>query len=248
MRILRHSAVAILALLLFSLPSYGQRIPGPGGRGPAAAGIARVNVTPFEATATSGTIVIGPLSTTAGNTLVVLWAEAQGGSGTATSITDGGDTFTQCCTSGAGATLTSSAGGSSDIWCAANIMGGSVTITVNLNNPVFWRSAFVVELHGANASAPCETGSAGNATGTSVTSGSFSPAGASNYNLAIGIQGTSGTNTWTTGTGYSLVAYSGSVVDSQLEERTSVPSGSQTASVGFTPTNPMGISVVSVKP
>jgi hypothetical protein len=210
------------------------------------AAIALVNTTSGEVGGTpASTVAATAASHTAGNLLVVMTKASS--AVTVTGVADtAGNTFVQCTASAANA---GGGGGSSDVWYAKNITGnGSNVVTVTFSGTSAFTAVIVHQYSVASKTAPFEVGQSG--TGgpavTSVTSGSFSPAGSGNVNVAIGTQSV-GAGTWTAGTNYVLVKLSGATVNVQSEHRLAAPSGAQTASITFQNANTMTISVASFK-
>ncbi len=228
---------------------FGQYVAVPFTKVPAA-GITTVDVG-WGDVAASGLSTLDtsahPSNLVAGNTIVFLAASSASGN-TITGIVDHNShvgTFTQC--SGA---LNNAGLNSLDGWTAhVNTTDASDYFTVTWASAVVYSSAFARQVSGANATTPCETAAIGSAVGNSVTSGSFSPAGTHNYNLTLGTQNTSGTNSWQAGPSYTLVQNSGSGANHEIQERTSVPSGAQTAEIDWTgASNALFSTTVSIKP
>lgn len=177
----------------------------------------------------------------AGNMLVVGVYTAFGTVSVSSISNTAGDTFTLC---------TGSKLAPDEViewWHTPSSAGSAVdVITVTLTGA---RNASIVsfEVSGQASSSPFETAATGSATGTSVTSASFSPAASGNLNLAYHsvIDGTAGA--WTAGTGYTLSAHE-TANNIRSEYRIGAPAGAQTASATFASSQALKISVVSFKP
>lgn len=187
------------------------------------------------------------LNVTTGKLIVVLIGGYNGGASmTVTGVTDtAGNTYVQGTSCFNNAQLTA---GITDIWYAKNVTGNAsnvVTVTYSSSTSTY-RSVFQMQYSGADTTSPFEVCAIGNtASGTTVTSASFSPASSKNVNVAIG--NASGAVTWTAGTNYtSKITSSGP--DRIGEDRTNSPAGSQTASATVGSAFNLEISVASFKP
>ena len=152
-----EKALSVIASLLLAVQLSAQTmLVIVAGTGNGSSSITRVQTSSGEATgAGNGIISSAAATTTTGNTLVigVTWYNDPGQ--TILSMADGGlDSFAQCPSAYQGGGVNFSG---SDIWYAPNITGHTAnsviaTFTSNTNFPSIW----VVELHGANATSPCE--------------------------------------------------------------------------------------------
>lgn len=207
--------------------------------------IARTNAVSGEGSTSLNTVASSSFTAVAGRCLIALVGTGDPSASVINSIAQGANSFVQC----SGAYKNSAgAGGCTDIWVCANCAAVSSTAaTVTFNNFYTYRSVHIIEISGADTSSPFEVAKNGAASGTSVTSASFSPASAGNYNVAIGLQSVSGSNLWSAGSGYTLVLNTGSTVNSESEELVGAAAGSQTASISFSSSSNMVISVASFK-
>lgn len=177
-------------------------------------------------------------SVTTGNLLV---AAIRGGNNslTVSTVTDtAGNTFTQC------PSARSNTSNMTDIWYAKNITGhASDVVTVNYSGGATFQGVIAMQFVGLSTTSPQDTSANGHATGTSVTSGSFTPAGAGE--VAVVVASPSSGAAWTAGTGYGLQTNSGtSNVQTEIGY---IGTGSQTASINIVGSNNLDLSVCVFK-
>lgn len=207
--------------------------------------ITRTNQVSGEGSTSLNSIATGSFTSVAGRTLIALWGTGDPSAITVSSMSQGANTFTQC----SGAYKNSAgAGGCVDIWYCANCAAVSSTaLTANMSAFGTYRSLHLVEIDGLDLVSPFEVAKNGAASSTTVTSASFSPAAAGNYNIAIGLQSVSASNLWSAGSGYTLVMNTGTTVNSESEELIGASAGSQTCSISFSSSSNMVIAVASFK-
>lgn len=192
----------------------------------------------------ASSIALPATSLTTGNFIVVAtrWLP---NSSTITSITDtAGNTYVKAI----GRTATSS-GTRVEMWYAYNVTGNAsnvVTITPSVN--VQYYGVVASQYSGIKtAAAPLDTTAVGNATGTSVTSASFTTTQAyelivssSDFNSSLG-------PTWTAGTGYTIQAQDASGVETLQDKIVSSIQTSVTASITLSTSRGLSISVATFK-
>lgn len=205
--------------------------------------ICLVNSSTLQATATATTIA-APVRNHAAGHLLVVGVGAGSDSITASSIANtAGDAFTQ----GTSCRVTGNSD-FTDVWYAKNIAGNSSdAVTVTYSATVAFRNITVAEYSGADTSSPFEVCATGVVTGTTVTSGSFSPAAANNVNFTEA-RCPGGSAVWTVGANYELLEGQNANTGYQTEQRADAPSGSQTASITYSASiTSLKISVASFK-
>ena len=185
------------------------------------------------------TLTTAAMNLSAGNLLVM---GIRGGSSslTVSSISDtAGNTFTQC------PSAISNTSNMTDIWYAKNTIANAANqVTVNYSGSATFQGVIASQFVGLNTSSPQDTSANGHATGTSVTSGSFTPAGAGE--VAFVVASPSSGAAWTAGTGYGLQTNSGT---SNVQTETGyIGTGSQTASISIVGSNNLDLSVCVFKP
>jgi hypothetical protein len=159
---------------------------------------------------------------------------------TVSSVTDtAGNTFTQCPSARSNTT------NMTDIWYAKNTTANaSDVVTVTYSGSATFQGVIAEQFVGLNTTSPQDTSANGHATGTSVTSGSFTPAGAGE--IAVVVASPSSGAAWTNGTGYTLQTNSGT---SNVQTETGyIGTGAQTASINIASSNNMDLSVCVFKP
>lgn len=183
----------------------------------------------------------------AGTTLVVCTRGGASGT-TVTSVTDtAGDTFVQAVGSRA-TTVGGAASTFTDIWyCLSSLGNGANAITVNFSVATQFCAVIVNNYTGVASFEVGANGSSNTVLVTTVASGSFSPAAAGNVNVAAGSQAVGG-GTWSAGTGYGNLTTSGGVTSMANEDDNPAAAGAQTASIGYSLSSDMCISVASFKP
>lgn len=167
----------------------------------------------FNATITAGNLIVVPI-----NTYI----------STVSSVTDNkGNTYSL---------IGSPAVNGSDrtyIYYAKNVVGGTVTVTVNFNAGNHIRSFGIYEYAGADKTAPFDKSVTGSGTGTSVTPGTVTPT--NNNSLIVSVGGDytpGGTAAITAQTGYTL---RDSQADNVTHERYYFEDFVQTTATGTTP-------------
>jgi hypothetical protein len=209
--------------------------------GPATGGIQLTNYTTGDSGGSAvSTIAADAQNAVAGN-LMVVGIRPGSSATTVTSVTDTAmNTYTQC------PSARSNTSASTDIWYAKNITGNSANVvTANLSGATSFSTIAAMQYSGANASSPQDTAANGHATGTSVTTGSFTPAGAGEVAVAMA-SNNSGAGTWTAGTGYVLRAVE--VTSNTISEDSLISTGAQTASITFGSSSGLDLSVCVFKP
>lgn len=179
------------------------------------------------------------LSTTTGNAIIVTISESAAGDDVS-SVTD---TALNTYVHATGCYQASdNSYGNSDVWYALNITGNaSNVVTAHFGGAgVQYPRAGQVQVSGLASSSPFETCAVNHATGTSVTSASFSPAASGNINIVAMGQGGGGTST--AGASYTLL---GSV--NVTEYQTNAAAGAQTASYTYSSSTALNISVATFK-
>jgi hypothetical protein len=119
-----------------------------------------------------------------------------------------------------------------------------VTATSNVSATFF---AVIVLQYSGLLSSCADTGANGNGGSVNtVTSASFTPAGAGELIVALGSQAVGG-GTWTAGACCTLVLNSGGTTDVEAEANTSGGAGAQTASITYSNSSNMDIGVGAFK-
>ena len=192
----------------------------------------------------SGASSVSSLATAAQNLaagrLLVVGIRGGSSSLTVSSVADtAGNSFTQC------PSARSNTSNMTDIWYAKNTTANAAdVVTVTYSGAATFQGVIASQFVGLNTTSPQDTAANGHATGTSVTSGSFTPAGAGE--IAFVIASPSSGNSWTAGTGYGLQTNSGT---SNVQTETGyIGTGSQTASINISGSNNMDLSVCVFKP
>lgn len=178
---------------------------------------------------------------TAGNLIVVMTWTVFGNAPVTTITNTALDTWAVC---------TGSQSGTDDvlsIWYAvtAGHAADKIGVTLSSSKPA---GVLIFEYSGQAASSPFETAASGSATGTSVTSGSFSPAATGNLNVVSGAVYDGPAGAWTPATDYVNVLNVTSYNTQGGHRTNSTPSGAQTASYTFATSQPLRIAVASFKP
>jgi hypothetical protein len=150
--------------------------------------------------ASANTAITVPISTTAGNLLVILCANGGNNAATATITDSAGQTWMQ---TGSGYASSASSNRLAMFYKANSAAVTSVTATwtASANNI----EALVYEIRGADASSPADGSVNSNGSGsiTSLTSGSLTTTNANDI-LIYGARSQSNETTWTAGSGYTL--------------------------------------------
>jgi hypothetical protein len=211
-------------------------------------GVCFVNIATAEENDSASSLACPATSHTTGNSIIVGF-KWETNMGTIDSITDtAGNTYTHVSAGPWG--YPSPYDARHDMWYAHNITGnGSNVVTANFTEAHTFNIMFCAQYSGMSNEAP-ETTATGAATGTSVTTGSFSPAASGNANIAVGSADSSG-GSFTQGSNYVERAEdpgAQAAGDAVLEDRLSAPSGAQTASVTYSVSQDLGLNVVSFKP
>jgi len=189
------------------------------------------------------TIASAAASHTTGNLLVVCVGRTSASGGAVQSVSDtAGNTYSLCAESkNPGASQTEE----TEVWYAKNITGNaSNVITATYSISASKRRIIVLQYSGADLTAPYETGEYEMGSGTSITSGSFSPAASGNVNVACAF--TDDTTTYSAGTNYVSRGQVGTIPLGSMD-RIGAPSGAQTATMNSSGNNLQVMSVGSFK-
>ena len=206
-----------------------------------------VNIGQADGAAAAASIATPGISHTAGNWLVafIYW---EVDTGTVTGVTNtAGDTWTQV--SGALTRYEAPYGGSVDVWTVASTNGNaSDVVTAAFSPNQASRAIFVAQYSSSNglpASPEAGTIKEGQATGTSVTSASLSPAASGNLNVSL-LSADVPSGAWTKDANYVQRGTTG--VHNAYQDRIGAPSGAQTAGGTFSPSDELGVLVMSFIP